>query len=117
MVQANRLHMQKALLNLIQNGVESMAAAGESSPAITVSVRAERKEGMVQITIRDIGPGFKPGGFEHLFKPFFSAKRGGFAMGLTISRSLIEANGGQLWIDPEASGATVHLTLPFAVAD
>jgi signal transduction histidine kinase len=50
-----------------------------------------------------------------LFKPFFTTKPRGIGMGLAVSRSLIEANGGQLWIDPaEGTGATFHLTLPFA---
>ena len=120
MVQVNRLHVQKALLNLIQNSVDSMATAGGASPVITVDVRAEREAGMAQITLRDTGPGFKLENLEQLFRPFSIAKNGGMGMGmgLIISRSLIEANGGQLWIDPEkAPGATVHLTLPFAVAD
>jgi two-component system sensor kinase FixL len=50
-----------------------------------------------------------------LFEPFFTTKAKGIGMGLAISRSLIEQNGGQLWVDPqEGTGAVFHLTLPLA---
>ena len=52
---------------------------------------------------------------QRLFDPFFTTKTGGIGMGLAISRSLIELNGGQLWVDPqEGPGAIFHFTLPFA---
>ena len=112
-VLANRTHVQKVLLNLIHNGVEAMDAANVAHPEMKLTVRANR--GAAFMTVQDKGPGFEPEDIRHLFEPFFSRKPGGIGMGLAISRSLIEANGGQLWIDPEAGpGATFHLTLPFA---
>jgi two-component system sensor kinase FixL len=92
-----------------------MDEAGIELPAITVTVRTAKDENAAQVTIRDKGPGFRDEDIHHLFEPFFTTKARGIGMGLVISRSLIEANGGQLWVDPEEKpGATFHLTLPFA---
>jgi signal transduction histidine kinase len=68
------------------------------------------------MTIQDNGPGIKKEDFNRVFEPFFTTKKDGIGMGLAISRSLIEENGGQLWLDhQEYQGATFHLTLPFAI--
>jgi len=78
-------------------------------------VRTIKDVGVAQVTIQDNGPGVKEEDFQRLFEPFFSTKARGVGMGLAISRSLIEANGGQLWVDPqEGPGATFHFTLPLA---
>lgn len=115
LIRANRTHVQKVLLNLLHNSIDAMHEAGEPSPAITVTVRTIRNENVAQVTIRDNGPGITSGVYPHLFEPFFTTKTKGIGMGLAISRSLIEENGGQLWVDPQAGpGATFHLTLPFA---
>jgi PAS domain S-box-containing protein len=114
-IRANRVHVRKVLLNLLHNGIEAMHEAGVPLAAITISVRTITDKNVAQITIRDNGPGFKEEDIQRLFEPFFTTKTSGIGMGLTISRSLIEANGGQLWVDPqETPGATFHLTLPFA---
>jgi len=115
LVRANRTHVQKALLNLLRNSVDSMQEAGVSLPAITVLVRTLTDKCVAQVTIQDNGPGVKQEDFQKLFEPFFTTKSKGIGMGLAISRALIEENGGQLWIDPqEGPGAIFHLTLPFA---
>ena len=116
LIQANSMHIRKVLFNLLHNSVEAMREAHMSEPEIFVTVRAKRDENVVQVTIRDNGPGFKEESVPHLFEPFFTSKPAGIGMGLVISRSLIEANGGQLWVDPHGKpGATFHLTLPFAL--
>ncbi|MFZ2163655.1 MAG: ATP-binding protein [Sideroxyarcus sp.] len=115
LIRANRVHVRKVLLNLLHNGIEAMQEAGVPQAAITITVRTIADKNVAQVTIRDNGPGFKDEDIQRLFEPFFTTKAKGIGMGLTISRSLIEANGGQLWVDPQESpGATFHLTLPFA---
>jgi signal transduction histidine kinase len=75
-----------------------------------------KSEGFALITLQDNGPGIKKENINRLFEPFFTTKSDGIGMGLAISRSLIEENGGQLWLDAkENNGATFHLTLPFAL--
>jgi two-component system sensor kinase FixL len=115
MVRANRIHIQRVLFNLLHNGIEAMQYANVPLPAITVTVRTINEKKMAQVTIQDNGPGFTKEEVQRLFEPFFTTKTGGIGMGLAISRSLIEMNGGQLWHDPEEGpGATFHLTLPFS---
>lgn len=115
LILANRVHVRKALLNLLHNGIEAMQEAGVPTAAITITVRTMADRNVAQVTIRDNGPGFMDEDIQHLFEPFFTTKTKGIGMGLTISRALIEANGGQLWVDPQESpGATFHMTLPFA---
>jgi signal transduction histidine kinase len=66
--------------------------------------------------MQDSGPGIKKEDINRVFEPFFTTKKDGIGMGLAISRSLIEENGGQLWLDQkENQGATFHLTLPFVI--
>ena len=113
LVRANRNHIQKVLLNLLHNGIEAMQDAGVPLPSITVAVRTIKDSCLAQVTIQDNGPGIKKEDLQRMFEPFFTTKVSGIGMGLAISRSLIEANGGQLWIDPqERPGATFHFTLP-----
>jgi len=115
LVRANRTHIQKVLLNLLHNGIEAMQEAGVPLPSITVAVHTIKGSGLAQVTIQDNGPGIKNEDSRRMFEPFFTTKAEGIGMGLSISRSLIEANGGQLWIDPqERPGATFHFTLPLA---
>jgi two-component system sensor kinase FixL len=114
-VQGNRMHVHKVLLNLLHNGIEAMQQAGIPLPSITVTVHSAKNEGFAEVTIQDSGPGIDKEDFPHLFEPFFTTKGKGMGMGLAVSRSLIEMNGGQLWVDPQQGpGATFHFTLPFA---
>ena len=114
-VQANRIHVQKVLLNLLHNAIDAMQEASVMQPAITIKVCTLKDESVAQVTILDNGPGFQAGNIKRLFEPFFTTKADGIGMGLVISRSLVEANGGRLWLDPqEGPGAVFHLTLPFA---
>lgn len=115
MVRANRNHVRRALFNLLHNGIESMQKADVQLPAITVTVRTLKDQNLAQVTIRDNGPGIKKEDIQRLFDLFFTTKARGIGLGLAISRSLIELNGGQLWVDPEEGpGAVFHFTLPFA---
>ena len=115
LVYANRIHVHKVLLNLLHNCIDAMQQAGVPLPSITVTVRTVNDESVAELTLQDNGPGISKDDLQRVFEPFFTTKPGGIGMGLAVSRSLVEANGGQLWVDPqEGSGAIFHLTLPFA---
>jgi PAS domain S-box-containing protein len=114
-VLANRTHVQKVLVNLLSNGVESMRLAGVPKSAITITVRTNKDMNMSHVTVADSGPGVDAELAKRIFEPFFTTKTSGIGMGLSISRALAEANNGQLWVEPNSnSGAIFHFTLPFA---
>jgi len=114
-VMANRLQVEKVLINLVENSIEAMRDAGIDTHAIAVSVRTSADAAMAQVTVSDKGPGIDRETLRRIFDPFFTTKPKGLGMGLAISRTIIEAHGGQLWVDSESNtGATFHFTLPFA---
>lgn len=115
-IMANRTHVHKVLLNLLHNGIEAMQQAGVPSPSLTVTLRTTQNGDYAQVTVQDNGPGIENKDFQRMFEPFFTTKTEGIGMGLSISRSLIELNGGQLWLEPQQGrGAIFHFTLPFAI--
>ena len=86
-------------------------------PTLTIKTAVQTVAGtsVAMVTIQDSGPGLDQAMTKRIFEPFFTTKPTGIGMGLAISRALIEANGGQLWVDPDAKpGAKFHFTLPFA---
>ena len=110
------LQVQKVLLNLVRNAIDAVQETDLSATNITIKVQKDEKNNMALVTVQDSGPGFAKEASANIFKPFFTSKQKGIGMGLVISRSLIEANGGTLWHDPDAdSGAIIHFTLPFAI--
>jgi two-component system, LuxR family, sensor kinase FixL len=119
-VLANRIQVQKVLVNLLRNAVEAMRGVGFANNEITVTVRTHKDMNMAHATVKDSGPGINQDTLKRIFEPFFTTKPTGIGMGLAISRALIEANGGQLWLEPGYTskstkpGAIFHFTLPFA---
>jgi PAS domain S-box-containing protein len=113
-VRANKTHVQKVMVNLLKNGIEAMRGSGVSNAEITIIVRTNTDMNMAHVTVQDKGPGISQDKVKQIFDPFFTTKPTGIGMGLAISRALIEANGGQLWLQPNNKpGATFHFTLPF----
>ncbi|MCM3905879.1 MAG: PAS domain S-box protein [Pyrinomonadaceae bacterium] len=110
-VEGDRVQLQQVLLNLVMNGIEAMnGVKGRKRELIVDTYRS--KVGVVA-AVCDCGIGIESGKAEQLFKPFHTTKSGGMGMGLAISRSIIEAHGGRLWVEPnQETGATFKFTLP-----
>jgi PAS domain S-box-containing protein len=114
-VQINRLQIQKVIVNLLQNSCDAMRTASAPPHAISITASPMAAAPMVQVSVQDSGPGFTLDSAKHALEPFFTTKTHGIGLGLAISQALIEANGGQLWIEPPSgAGATLHFSLPFA---
>ena len=112
---ANRLQIEKVLTNLLQNGADAMRAGGLTGASAAMAISTRSDGTMAHLTVRDSGPGLNLETASRIFDPFFSSKQSGLGMGLPISRAIVEANGGQLWVDPQPiGGACFHFTLPFA---
>lgn len=113
-VLGSRTHVIKILVNLLRNAVEAMQSSGMSAAAITIKVRTNAEINMAHVSVQDCGPGLAPEIANRMFEPFFTTKATGIGLGLVISRALAEANGGQLWVEPNTKlGTTFHFTLPF----
>lgn len=114
-VQANRMQVEKVLVNLLRNSVEAMRGVGIATQQIRIDVLTADEEEMALVCVHDTGPGLDAAVAQRLFEPFFSTKARGIGMGLAVSRALVEAQGGRLWHEAGAGpGATFRFTLPFA---
>ena len=115
-VSGDRVQLEQVILNLIINGVEAMVAA-DCQPKQLAIQSAWSESGDVCVSVSDTGPGIAAEHLTKMFNPFFTTKPQGMGMGLSISRSLIEAHGGRLWVTPnEPRGAVFHFALPVATA-
>jgi signal transduction histidine kinase len=110
-VLADRVQLQQVIINLVVNAVEAMAAIDDRPRLLVIRSRVTDDE--VVVTVRDAGVGIDPSAVDQLFSAFFSTKPGGMGMGLSISRSIIEAHGGRFWATTNPDhGASFHFTLP-----
>jgi two-component system sensor kinase FixL len=110
---ADDMQIQLAVLYLVRNAIEAMQDA-DDAPRELLLRTAPLDTGTVLATVHDTGPGFSPEALERLFQPFFTTKSGGMGLGLSVSRSLIESQGGQLWATPNQPdrGVSFHFSLP-----
>jgi len=112
-IKGDRVQLQQVMLNLILNAAEAMAASRNGDRRLTVQTIAA--DGRVCVSFVDQGSGFDPGLHEKLFEPYYTTKPQGLGLGLSISRSILLAHGGQLWgVGTPGRGATFHVILPAA---
>ncbi|MCO5130487.1 MAG: PAS domain S-box protein [Xanthobacteraceae bacterium] len=108
----DRVQIQQVLVNLFRNALEAMAGSPKRELA---AASAKTADDMVELSISDTGHGFSEVALANLFQTFFTTKETGMGVGLSISRSIVEAHGGRMWAETNPSGgATFRLTLPIA---
>jgi two-component system sensor kinase FixL len=109
-VLADRVQIQQVLLNLMRNAIEAMEEAPRRELAVGTATVGDS---MIEISVADTGTGISPDIAAQLFQPFVTSKRQGMGVGLSISRTIIEAHGGSIAPRPNAGGGTVFaFTLP-----
>jgi signal transduction histidine kinase len=110
---ADRIQLEQVLLNLLRNAFDALSESRIYAPLVEVSTGPA--DGAVEITVTDNGPGVSPELAQRIFEPFVTSKGSGMGLGLTISRSIVEAHGGRLGYAPHAGGGSVfRVTLPVA---
>lgn len=111
-VSGDRVQLQQVLLNLIMNAMDAVESKTASSE-MRITVQAELNDAnMIEVSVRDSGPGVSPSRREQIFEPFVTSKEGGMGMGLAVSRTIIESHGGKIWLkDTTEYGAKFVFTL------
>jgi C4-dicarboxylate-specific signal transduction histidine kinase len=115
-VEFDRVQIQQVLMNLIVNALEAMDEVKDRPHVLQIQTSADQADA-VCVTVRDSGAGLSPDHIERLFDAFYSTKANGMGMGLSISRSIVQAHQGRLWAEANSGpGAAFKFTLPLSDA-
>ena len=104
LVLADKVQVQQVVLNLIRNAVDAMLETDKRN--LTVTVVPSDNE-MALVSVADTGPGVSEDVVDQLFQPFITTKRSGMGVGLSISRTIVEAHGGRIWVEANEGGGAV----------
>ncbi|MDX2171428.1 MAG: PAS domain S-box protein [Deltaproteobacteria bacterium] len=109
----DRIQIEQVILNLLRNAIEAIALR----PGLVALRILPHDQGGVRVAVSDTGGGIPAALRDRIFAPFFTTKTSGLGMGLSISRTIVEAHGGRLWAEPNpGAGTTFLFTLPYRKA-
>jgi signal transduction histidine kinase len=115
-VPGDRIQLQQVLLNLLLNACEALADCEPSERRLLIACKSETST--VQVSVTDRGRGIPGGKPEQVFARFFTTKKEGMGLGLSICRTIINAHQGEIWATNNSDhGATFHFTLPIVTSD
>ena len=108
----DKIQIEQVLINLVRNGIEAIKDAGISGGQVDIGTRLTT-DGSIEISVADNGPGIDASMSGSLFEPYQTSKEAGMGMGLSISRSIMEAHNGKLWTDEQRQkGALFCMSIP-----
>ena len=108
----DKIQIEQVLINLVRNGIEAIKDAGISGGQVDIATRLTA-DGSIKISVADNGPGIDASMSDSLFQPYQTSKETGMGMGLSISRSIMEAHNGKLWTDKQRQkGALFCMSIP-----
>jgi signal transduction histidine kinase len=111
-VLGDRVQVQQVIINLMINAIEAMTPVADRTRELVIRSRPHDGN-QVLVTVEDAGIGIDAANIDQLYDAFFTTKPGGMGMGLSISRSIIQGHGGQLWATPNPThGAAFHFSVP-----
>ncbi|WP_103920414.1 ATP-binding protein [Candidatus Venteria ishoeyi] len=117
LILADKILLEQVLLNVAHNAIEAMDAIPKSSRLLTIGTQLTN-DNQLLITIADTGPGLSKEAIEQAFTSFFTTKKHGVGLGLSIGLSIAKAHEGQLWAKPNAQGGTTfYFSLPVKPVD
>ena len=111
-VTGDRVQLQQVILNFIMNGAEAMAGVVDRPRELIVSTVLE-ESGHVRVAVKDAGVGFDAAAAKRLFSPFYTTKKEGMGIGLSVSRTIVESHQGRLWASRnDGPGSTFCFSVP-----
>lgn len=112
LITGDRIQLQQVILNLLRNACDAMSAVDDRPRELFVTTELGDGDG-VRLSVKDAGVGFKPETAARLFQAFYTTKNDGMGIGLSISRSIIEAHRGRLWATVNnGPGVTFSFSIP-----
>ena len=114
-VTGDRVQLQQVILNLLRNAAEAMKTVDDRARELLIRTKWDGRD-HVHLSVKDVGVGFAPEAADRLFEAFYTTKTDGMGIGLSVSRSIVEAHQGRLWVTPnDGPGATFSFAIPCAV--
>jgi two-component system sensor kinase FixL len=116
LVEGDKVQIEQVIFNLVRNAIEAMEAREPASRRLTIGTASvQAPEPAIEMYVRDTGEGVSPEASERLFDAFYSTKRNGMGLGLSITRTIVNAHGGRIWASAEKNGGTIlRFTLPLS---